>query len=101
MSRGHAKNVLFQVWLSKEDYDKLELFLDKFSVGDTDAERRRNFFQWLAQQTESLDQTMRTLRLKEAEDKKKAREFNCVRGVVTDSQLKRPDLREAFCSACR
>jgi hypothetical protein len=101
VSRGHGKNKLLQVWLSKEDYDKLEVFLDKFSAGDTDAERRKNFFHWLAQQTENLDQTILALRLKEAEDKRKAQEFHCLRGVVADWQLKKPDLREAFCSACR
>jgi hypothetical protein len=67
VSRGHGKNKLLQVWVSKEIYDKVEAFLDKFSAGDTDAERRRNFFQWLAQQTENFDQTILALRLKEAD----------------------------------
>jgi len=65
VSRGHGNNKLLQVWVSKEDYEKLELFLDKFSAGDTDAERRRNFFRGLAQQTENLDQTILALRLRE------------------------------------
>ena len=101
MSRGHGTNKLLQVWVSKEDYDKLEVFLDKFSAGDTDAERRRNFFHWLAEYTEGLDQRLLDLRLQKKLDEQRAKKFHCLRGVVADWQLNRPDLREAFCSACR
>jgi hypothetical protein len=32
--RSDSRNTKLQVWLSKEDYEKLEQFLDKFSAGD-------------------------------------------------------------------
>jgi hypothetical protein len=86
VSRGHAKNKLFQVWLSEEDYRKFEEFLDKFSAGDTDAERRRQLFHWLAEQTQSLDQTILARRLKEAEEKRKVQEFHCLNGVMQAPQ---------------
>jgi hypothetical protein len=32
--RSDNRNTKLQVWLSKEDFEKLEQFLDKFSAGD-------------------------------------------------------------------
>jgi hypothetical protein len=43
----HCTNKLFQVWLSKESYEAVQAFLDKFSAGDTFPEQARNFLDWL------------------------------------------------------
>jgi hypothetical protein len=34
VTRSDNRNTKLQVWLSKEDFEKLEQFLDKFSAGD-------------------------------------------------------------------
>jgi type II secretory pathway component PulM len=34
VTRSDNRNTKLQVWLSKEDFEKLQQFLDKFSAGD-------------------------------------------------------------------
>jgi len=63
-----SKNKLFQVWLTNEEMEKVKEFLDKFSAGDSEADQRRHFMQWLGKQTEGIDQ-----RLLDQQIQKKAR----------------------------
>jgi hypothetical protein len=48
---------MLQVWISKEDSEKLQQFLDKFSAGDLFLDQLRNLIHWLGEQTEGIDKT--------------------------------------------
>ena len=84
MSRGLGKNKIFGVWVSEEDYQKLQKFLGKFSAGDSFSDQLRNFIHWLVSQTEGIDQTKLALRLKETEEEQKETEFQCLRARASD-----------------
>jgi hypothetical protein len=79
VSRGLGKNKILGVWVSEEDYPKLQEFLDKFSAGDSFSDQLRNFIHWLVSQTEGIDQTKLALKLKETEEEQKKAEFQCLR----------------------
>lgn len=62
-------------------------------------EQLRNFLVWLGDQTEGIDQTKLALKLQQIEDEHKAKEFHCLRGVMADWQLQKPEIKDGFCSA--
>jgi hypothetical protein len=84
VTRSDGKNKQLAVWLSKEDYKKLENWLDKFSTGETFSDQMRTFIHWLVSHIEGLDQTKLALKLQQTEDEKRKRKFHCLRGVMQD-----------------
>jgi hypothetical protein len=51
-----------------DPFQKLQLFLDKFSAGDTMNDQLRNFLFWLVEQTEGIDQTKLALKVARAKN---------------------------------
>jgi hypothetical protein len=100
VSKRHGSNKLFQVWVSEETYKRLQEFLDKFSAGETSADRARNFLDWLSTQTEGIDQRIIDLKLQQTEEAKRKKEFHCFRGVLPDWQVKDPEVQSSICVAC-
>lgn len=66
---GHEGNKLAAAWLTAEQFEQLEEFLDKFSTGGSFSERFRQFLVWTANQKQGIDTAALALRLEE--DRKK------------------------------
>jgi hypothetical protein len=60
-NRKTGKNKMIGVWVSLEEFERFQKFLDQFSSGESFSEQVKSFVHWLGTQTEGI--TLETLAL--------------------------------------
>ena len=71
LKTGHEGNRCVSVWLTSEQYERLEEFLDKFSTGQSFSIQFRDFLVWTINQKEGINAAVIVQRLEEVRKKQK------------------------------
>jgi hypothetical protein len=68
-------------WVSKEEYDKLKAFLDKFSTGESFSQQLRQLLVWTGNPKIGVDAAVLAQKLQEVEKKRNAELEQCPRAL--------------------